>query len=214
VTTCSCNEGECMKSDIERTNIVIVGRWNRFILNPDWVSRTLFDSDKIQVEFSFDLLLPPRYVYDSIRLTTLDDRVIVTPLSSSDECMKITEAIALKLINLLPHTPVSGLGYNYGFTYDDHHINEIVCFNDVFDRVLESSLYRAVVKRNYQFEDYTLNVEHTQMENGLNIDFNYHYSYAFFKDGYNKLLGKIISHKKQTENIIKNVYGEECNADQ
>jgi hypothetical protein len=203
-----------MISDIERTNIVIVGKWNRFILNPDWVSRTLFDSDKIQVEFSFDLLLPPRYVYDSIRLTTLDDRVIVTPLSNSDECMKITEAIALKLINLLPHTPVSGLGYNYGFTYDDHHINEIVCFNDVFDRVLESSLYRAVVKRNYQFEDYTLNVEHTQMENGLNIDFNYHYSYAFFKDGYNKLLGKIISHKKQTENIIKNVYGEECNADQ
>lgn len=203
-----------MNSDIERTNIVIVGRWNRFVLNPDWISRTLFESDKIQVEFSFDLLLPPRYVDDSIRLTTLDDRVIVTPLSNSDDCMKVTETIALKLINLLPHTPISGLGYNYGFSYRDYHINELVCFNDSFDRVLESSHCRAVVKRNYQFEDYTLNIEHTQMENGLNIDFNYHHSYAFFKDNLEKLSGKMISYKRRTEEIIRGVYGEECNADQ
>ncbi len=200
-----------MIPDIERTNIVIVGRWNRFILNPEWVSKTLFETDKMQVEFSFDLLLPPRYSIDSIRLTTLDDRVIITPLEYTDDVMQTAEVISLKLINLLPHTPLTGIGFNYGYQCEGSLINQILEFKDKLDAEVHASMSFISWKRSYKFDDYLLNVEQSKNEDKLFIDFNYHFTNAYFKENLDVLNSKIVELKKRTELIIKNTYGEECN---
>lgn len=200
-----------MIPDIERTNIVIVGRWNRFILNPEWVSKTLFETDKMQVEFSFDLLLPPRYSNDSIRFTTLDDRVIITPLEYTDDSMQTAELISLRLINLLPHTPLTGIGFNYGYQCDGSLINQIIEFIDTLDTEVHTSMSFVSWKRSYKIDDYLLNIEQSKKDDKIIIDFNYHFNYAYFKDNMDIVKGKMLELKNKTELIMKNTYGEERN---
>ena len=205
------DEGVRMISDIERTNIVVVGRWNRFILNPEWISKTLFETENLQVEFSFDLLLPPRYTSDSIRLTTLDDRIMITPLSYSNDSMLNAEKITLKLISLLPHTPLTAIGFNFGYQYDDFHINRIIEFKDTLDQSFDASYNKVSFKRSYNINDCVVNIEQTAAENNVNVDFNYHYNSTYFKNDLSKLEGKMIEFKSKSELIMKNTYQEECN---
>ena len=200
-----------MIPDIERTNIVIVGRWNRFILNPEWVSKTLFETDKMQVEFSFDLLLPPRYSNDSIRLTALDDRVIITPLEYTDDRLQTAELISLRLINLLPHTPLTGIGFNYGYQCDGSLINQIIEFKDTLDTEVDTSISFISWKRSYKIDDYLLNVEQSQSDDKIIIDFNYHFNSAYFKNNIDIVKGKMLELKNRTELIMRNTYGEERN---
>lgn len=200
-----------MIPDIERTNIVIVGRWNRFILNPEWVSKTLFETDKMQVEFSFDLLLPPRYSNDSIRLTALDDRVIITPLEYTDDRLQTAELISLRLINLLPHTPLTGIGFNYGYQCDGSLINQIIEFKDTLDTEVDTSMSFISWKRSYKIDDYLLNVEQSQSDDKIIIDFNYHFNSAYFKNNIDIVKGKMLELKNRTELIMRNTYGEERN---
>ena len=200
-----------MIPDIERTNIVIVGRWNRFILNPEWVSKTLFETDKMQVEFSFDLLLPPRYSNDSIRLTALDDRVIITPLEYTDDRLQTADLISLRLINLLPHTPLTGIGFNYGYQCDGSLINQIIEFKDTLDTEVDTSISFISWKRSYKIDDYLLNVEQSQSDDKIIIDFNYHFNSAYFKNNIDIVKGKMLELKNRTELIMRNTYGEERN---
>jgi hypothetical protein len=165
----------------------------------------------MQVEFSFDLLLPPRYSNDSIRFTTLDDRVIITPLEYTDDSMQTAELISLRLINLLPHTPLTGIGFNYGYQCDGSLINQIIEFIDTLDTEVHTSMSFVSWKRSYKIDDYLLNIEQSKKDDKIIIDFNYHFNYAYFKDNMDIVKGKMLELKNKTELIMKNTYGEERN---
>lgn len=104
-----------MKAIRDAWNVVLAGNWNLAIFSPNWLSKNLFGSESITIEFPLVPGLPPRFTAEGVTVLPSTDCVMLAPKTLTDDALKRTEGMACKLLNLLPHTPISALGVNFGF---------------------------------------------------------------------------------------------------
>lgn len=97
-------------------SIVINGHWNRMIFTPNWIGKKIFDSDTMERLVSMMPTAPVVYRKDDLRIAIGEERLVITLLKLNKTCMEDAEAIAVKILTLLSHTPVSTIGVNFGFT--------------------------------------------------------------------------------------------------
>lgn len=99
-----------MKVKPGSTTLILVGKWNKYILSPNWLAKNIFKNDNMQVEFSFNLDLPPRFTSDKIRIVATEDNVVFVALTYDEDILSRIEAMVYNLAESLPHTPVSAFG--------------------------------------------------------------------------------------------------------
>jgi hypothetical protein len=199
-----------MKVNNDFWSIVLVGKWNRFILSPQWVGKNIFEEPGLQVEFALNLELPPRYTSNEkfIRMVPAEDRVIFFPLKQTDECLLEIEKRADKLFELLPHTPMTAFGINFGFIETSNtKLYEI--FNIVDNGNLGKvgcELKETSISRNFLYGGSNLNLKITLKIDKVSFDFNFHYAVKNASEARDKLKGNIIKGKKAAEGILHSVY--------
>lgn len=197
-------------------NLVLAGKWNRYLLSPQWVGKNIFCEPELQVEFALNLELPPRYTSKekSIRFVPAEDKVIFYPLNQSDQCLSAVEKLADKLLELLPHTPISAFGINFGFIeeantklYEYFNISDNGQLGN-FDCVLkETSITRA-----FSFQGKDLNLTMKLNGNKVNFGFNFHYPVKSVTEARNNLKGNILINKKYAEDLLASVYKLVCDS--
>lgn len=199
-----------MKIKEESWNIVIAGKWNRYILTPEWVGKNIFEQQELKVEFSMSLPLPPRFTASGVRFYPSTDAVIFAPIQLNDETLSRAETMAAKLITELKHTPITAFGINFGFidtepdaglcalfdTKDKERLSEIGC--DVKNNVI----IRKVV-----FENKVLNLSITNDEEGSVVfEFNFHYELDGTTGVENLTGNEFKDNKDRVYRILKNAY--------
>lgn len=99
-------------------SIVCHGSWNTRIFTPSWVSEKVFSMDEGESmeiglnEQQLNLL----YKWKGIILLMLDNRLELRSDNCSHESLSLMELFYQRLSELLPYTPVFGVGFNINLT--------------------------------------------------------------------------------------------------
>jgi hypothetical protein len=195
-------------------SIVIVGRWNPYILTPQWVAEYLFEGKRqIQIEFSLNLDLPNRYKIHNVLITPTPEKILLSSADNSDESLSEMSKAAVKLCNILQYTPLNAVGINFGYVETEEKETLLDMFrlekiDDPFSddgwQIKTREIKRLMIKDNIYVN---LSVTLDEATN-FNFDFNYHYNLVKNRQSITELLaeGKVISYKNNSLGILTNIY--------
>jgi len=112
----------------ENVNLVIAGAWNPAILMPNWISEQAMrgapgENFQVQVELPVMNLglngQRPRFAFRGISVSS-DPAALTFKLAYDDPAqVDLSISTAANIIELLSHTPVSGVGFNFGFEFTE-----------------------------------------------------------------------------------------------
>lgn len=100
------------EASLDGWNIVVLGHWDPLILTPRWVGEHLA-SGEVNVELPAHARLPPRLNFDGVATLVVEGRLVVAPHKADRPGLAAAEKMVVRLLELLPHTPVNGLGVNF-----------------------------------------------------------------------------------------------------
>ena len=118
----------------EETSLVVAGAWNPAILTPAWVlQHGLGRQEPSQVQVFmpagfggvFEL---PRYVLDQFTYVVRPDSLVLTPTQHTPGSLEAVERSVFKMLEVLRHTPVNGVGHNFEFRQQDPAITNLDVF--------------------------------------------------------------------------------------
>lgn len=112
----------------ESVTLVIAGAWNPAILSPNWIAEKAMQR-QVGADFQVQVAFPvanlnfnavrPRLEFEGISVCA-EPHAVTFSLSYEDEAgANLGVATAAKVLELLPHTPVSGFGFNFGFIFNE-----------------------------------------------------------------------------------------------
>jgi hypothetical protein len=168
-----------MKAIQEGCTIVLLGGWNMSILTPQWISQNLLEQSNVDLE----VLVTPgnqpqlRYRTNRFVLTPSTRRLTFNVLDDSDETLGGLEAVVIKLLRSLPHTPISAAGLNFKFCEDEDMVDLARLFNFGDSASLAEfgvTVSATEIQRRLETADVTLNLKLTYLPTQILFDFNYH----------------------------------------
>lgn len=164
---------------------VIVGSWNLAILNPDWLSNTLFElpeGTEIPVEVSVGPFTVFKANIKDLFIVPKPNKLVVNPAREDDKLFELADQMVLKLYDLLPYTPVEAIGHNFTYELDDSEKFSIGSgfvssgYEDIYKTIgaspgADSRLQHSVLLK----EGTALNLAFIQSQETRAIHMNYHY---------------------------------------
>src|SRR5437867_2471575 len=105
-----------MQCVLEHWTIVVAGAWNANIFTPAWVSANVFNGQNINLEMQIGPGGPAiKYHFGRMTLIVKSDMIIAGAREPTTEAMDEMSGALRKILELLPYTPVTALGVNFGF---------------------------------------------------------------------------------------------------
>jgi hypothetical protein len=167
-----------MRAVVDKWSIVIAGYWNRMIFSSPWVAQHLHGGGPVEIEVPLNNPMePPRFTIGNVRFVVTPQRAIFTPTTLAREAVERTEAVALTVLQLLPHTPMSAIGVNFQFIEEHPPEPLLGLFRFADDARLTDLGLRAVKRsthRQLEQDGTTLNFGMAQEEAGVLFEFNFH----------------------------------------
>lgn len=200
-----------MKIKNESLSLIIVGNWNRNIFTPEWVSKNIYDTDQVQVEFPFNVIGPMRFEHQKIRLIPASNRLLFVALDDSVETLERMESMASKIGGLLPHTPVTAFGMNFGFSETIGNNISLLSIFSISDNEklgeFGAEIKTCQIARKIIIDGNTLNFSISKDTVDFVFDFNFHFDIKQLSDISTILTGKKINQFKDlASSILKNAY--------
>jgi hypothetical protein len=194
----------------DRWNIVILGKWNTNIFTPDWLARNAFETPEMKIEYPIEPGIPPRITSLTTRITPAPNQVIITPTELDEASMKRMESIACKLLDVLPHTPISNTGMNFAYRFTDvSDTNLLDHFPFVDDNAFADKgmdLESRSFSRRLRCENRQLNFKTEIHADEAHFFFNFHADTPTAEEAHRSIEGQFILLKGVAENILESVY--------
>ncbi len=188
--------------------IVIAGNWNRMIFSPNWVGKKIFNAKEVEVRVPLQIANPIVYKFEDITLSINEARVTIGMLVLSDDCLTHGENIACMILQQLYHTPVSGIGVNFGFREDKptKALNDALSHTDdlhissVWD-IKRQELVRSLIK-----DSQILNMSIGSDNSGVEISANFHSEVKSANEAEEAIKDKTLEMKSEFVKLIEQVY--------
>jgi len=204
-----------MKIVPESLAIVLAGYWNKYLLNPDWVGKNIFQEKSIKVEFALQMELPPRYTAGNVRFMPTSDRVQMFALKHDDETLRRIEDMAIRLVTTLIHTPMSGVGINLSFTEDITvgTLRELFVLPDLASiNALGYTIQNTTVVRGLVLDGDIVNMSVQAKEGKVTFDFNFHINVKNAEEVADKIRNRVVEKRDAAIAFMRDVYGLELQA--
>jgi hypothetical protein len=189
--------------------LVLVGNWNHAIFQKEWVSKFLLPQKELKVEFPFNERASQRITSDVLRIYTMGDKLCFAPLKTDTNTLGLIEELALKLADLLPHTPVKAFGIN--FKYEENSNQTLLELLETNEANLLAQMYGEIknsnVRHTFEFDGKLINLDLARQNEHVVINLNFHFDIkdlVEFKEKYNE--NEILELKKLSENILQDIY--------
>ena len=170
---------------LKTANIIVPGAWNTRIFNPMWLINNLeLDKNqnfnkKIGLGFNFEERdVKFDFCGISIIPTVNNLSLQINDFNQFEEKCNFTESILKKVILLLPHTPIKGIGFNFVFEFLSSITSSFVK-NILSKNVINGEYYLS--RNDYQKKDSDYVLSTIGLINNDNpdtlgiIEFNYNY---------------------------------------
>lgn len=193
-------------------SIVILGLWNRMIFNPSWVGKNVFESETVECLVSVMPQDPTIFRHGGISLLVQDQRLILRVDEYSLDKVLDAEKKALRIIQELPHTPLIGIGINFGFVIDgDGRSDILTVFNHDDDSQLTEAGWQVdkrVIERILKKEDesnYVLKFT-MSLDKQISFDANFHHPINKYDDAISVLSGRTNTLLNELITMMSHVY--------
>jgi hypothetical protein len=200
-----------MKADLNEWNIVLVGQWNPHIFSPKWMCDSLLGIKEIESEFAIGPMAGGmRYLTNHLLVIPAADRVVLGMRSTSDATLLEAERVAIKMLELLEHTPVRASGINFSFIETEPPGDVLENFKLKDDNALADAKYsisRTEITRDIKVDNVTLKLKmvHSE-ERPLRFHFNFHHPVESAKQAASTLKDKILLYREKTLSLLTNSY--------
>lgn len=202
-----------MKPNVDDWTVVVTGGWNAQIFSPEWVGENLF-SEK---EFEIQLILQGGNVFSSLKTSDIvfsatNSQIVCGMRSISEDTLVKAEDLVTKALDMLPYTPVNGVGVNFGFTEENPLDNLLDLFN--FNDLAELSNFNCSIRENQiyrriEIDGRILNLRQTlsaDPSKAMAIHLNFHKDVLNTKEAFNWLKGEVLSFKKIAYRFLGEIY--------
>lgn len=203
-----------MKLQLLRPTLVFAGAWNPAIFQLGWVAKNVHEIpagadvrvDEVTVT---DQNRPPKRIHymQDLGIFVSQTRLEIYPTAIDKESLRVTEEKVAKILELLPHTPISGFGINFFFEDENAPVdlrNKIRSrdgLSDIISVSAESLTSRAPIEPGVQ-----LNLQRSFDGSVVNFNFNYHHS-DIKADVISEIAKSIEKCLNQSAEILKLCYG-------
>lgn len=169
-------------------SLVVAGAWNVAILTPDWVLRNGLrreGGEQVQVTFPagpgavFEF---PRYQLRDLTYVVRPDSLVVVPSSLQDEAIVHAENAVARMVEVLKHTPVSGVGHNFEFrdpAPDPRHLSVFSASRQDIGDELDEQWSSAAVNLMTSFSrangKVVVNIQRSFDAGQISVKFNFHH---------------------------------------
>jgi hypothetical protein len=205
-----------MKPNLDKWSIVIAGAWNIRLFTPDWLSQNILKhegSSGFQIEMGIGTGIRSwRFIAGDFIFSPGEDKFIFSVKSATLENLKECEMYAQRLLELLPHTPIAGIGINLCFTSDEPSAKLTKLF-DLSDNkdVSSCSLQfdECTIARSFKVpnSNQRMNASISLVNKVVELDFNHHVAANTAQEGIGFLTGtKVIEAFERTSTFLKDVY--------
>lgn len=192
--------------------IVVLGRWNVSIFSPAWVGKNIFGQKTITLEVGIEPESPRRLIADDVVVIPANSRLIVAPNIIDDRNLKRAEDVVCKILEVLSHTPVSGVGVNFGF-----RVKQLTDrFSDI-QALLAEKLAREGLEIEAEEVKWTvgydrerksiLNLSVQMDKDGALMKFNFHSDTENTVKAIESIKEKVIEYRDKALSVLGNVFG-------
>lgn len=198
-----------MKPNLDGWNILLMGHWDPLILTPSWVGKHVAEGE-VSVDLPQAPRLPPRLNFDGVSTLVVDNRLVVTPHSHEEQALDNAESIVIDLLELLPHTPLTGTGVNFQWLLPlDGKVAKVLRpADDGALAALGFSVQSTVVRRKLVHDGHQVNLTAETAEGGqARVGVNFHHDTHSCADAVRVLKGHVRRLRARAEEVVRGVYG-------
>lgn len=160
---------------------VLVSQFNPAIFQPAWVARYLFDKGDGDDVTVMEMIarnganVIKLHFFEGVALGVAEGRTEVFVLDSEPETLNRAETILLKMIAVLPHTPVTAVGCNFSYFDEDPSDGIVSLFDTPEGFEGEGALNLRQFGVQLQMDNLeVLNFNRNLTDQGVQFTFNYH----------------------------------------
>ena len=195
----------------EGHNIVLLGGWNRNIFTPQWVASSLGHVDEVGFQLAVDdPNLPFRISFRDYVLTVRSDRLQLYSTIVSDESLHGTRDLAVRLLEMLPHTPISALGVNFAWRELDppRSLLPLFTLDDTIPLADAGKIATdTAIKRSFPWKESVLNLTIALSAAGhVRVEFNFHWAVAGAVDATQHLNQCVSDAGETARTLLRTVY--------
>ncbi len=209
------------------TSLVIAGAWNAAILTPAWMfkhgfNRAASEPGRVQVFLPavqgavFDF---PRFSLDEFSYVVRPDALLIVPSESTQDRFALAEQVTARVVRVLSHTPITGIGHNFEFRDAAPTPQEVAVFTgarqDLVDQMPSDwAPAGAVIASVFKNEAETVQVSIQRQWDGgaFSVKFNFHHPIASTDQAVAVLEGtggylRMSDNLALAERVIASLYG-------
>ncbi|MBB2960726.1 hypothetical protein [Methylobacterium sp. R2-1] len=200
-----------MKPLLSNWTIVLAGRWNMEILNPEWVTEKIFGKENAEIDLVLNgMQANIRYRFDNLSFVPQPNNVIFSVNDTEDASLQSIEDAACKLLQALPITPITALGINFTYIEDETPLTIAKLFNISDSSKLADyglAIKKTRIRREIDFADRQLNLIISQLEGTASrIALNYHVPTNDTAVALEALRGHTVGLRHRSEDLLSTIY--------
>lgn len=193
--------------DLRAPIIILVARFNASIFEPAWIARHLFDKNEgddmemveVVAQNSHNVL--QLIFFEGVAFRVTPERTEIFVLDGNPATFTRVEELLVKMLEVLPHTPLAAIGCNLTFLDDDPSATVTNLFEtrEQLEGEGELNLLQSGVQLVLNDSE-VLNFNRILTEANARFTFNYHRSESdidLYKEFIPGLITKSLDHSKQ-----------------
>lgn len=196
----------------DRCTLVIVGAWNQAIFTPQFVREKIMPGPEA-VQSGIEVGpggFTAHHKGSHFRLSVRADRLIWTPYNTDEGTLKTVERAACDLLALLSVTPISGIGFNYGFdaSSDEGDVARILELPDSTKLEQMQAVSELVsVRRRIRLKEQVLNIVIGRAADAsVSVDLNFHKDVIDAATAKQALPDAIVGFKQRALELMQSLY--------
>lgn len=200
-----------MRMNVPDWTIVLRGSWNLALLTPEWVAKTLYATEELEVEVA---LKPAahrmRYFYEDALFIPEAERVIIGMRRYREGLQLENEALAVRLLEELPHTPLVAIGVNYGFSVSEplEPLHAIFVLPDNTPLAEAGfALGETSIVRQMRKDDHIINLRQTLRDGEIHVHLNFHFPIVDREAAPKLLVGLTERTRTAALTLLREIYG-------
>jgi len=198
-----------MKAKIDTSSIVLAGHWNRSIFSPAWVNANVFHTEESELLLTFPAIATT-YKHRQVVFEIHQDRLIFKPLQRTDNCLGRAEKMASDTLDVLTHTPLVGVGFNFSFAETSPSDALLGLFNSGDGAAIARTGWVPTERRllrKLTNDGRTLNLSLLFNGREVTFDFNFHKEAATAAAARNAVQDQLVALRDQAIKFMIDVYG-------
>jgi hypothetical protein len=203
-----------MKLDLRKPTLVMAGAWNPAIFRPAWIARYVFDVPVgaevtvAAVQQQSDGEQKIVIYMNGVGFSFLSNRLELFAAGDNRSAFNAVENAIAKIVELLPHTPMSAYGINFSFidgSGSPDVVNKIKSYDGLEERF---DIVREIITSTIDLEPKVqLSIQRKRDSSSVAFDFNFHRSGVEAKSFIESIHGEIESRLAQTLSVMGDIYG-------